>query len=382
MTAEVALSLMLLIGAGLLVRSFHRTLQVDRGFQSENRLLVTVNIPGAYRERANDLKASFLARVDSLPGVISAASVNSRPITGWDPGMGIVASDRPNGTNGSFPWAGWRIVSGDYFRTIGIPLLKGRTFTEHDTLGKPWRVIISQRLAETLWPGEDPVGHQALLWKGQSNFPAEVVGVVGNQRERGLEADPTLTVYIPSYGSGPGPVEFVVHTAGSPAAITPMLRSVLKEVDPNLPLADVQSMDEVVSQSVAPRRFNMLLLIVFAGVALLLAMTGVYGVLAYSVARRTAEIGLRVALGASPGRVLRLILGQGMQPIAAGIVIGLAGASALSRFISSLLFGVKPIDPVTYAVVVLTVTLTALLSCYVPARRALRVDPVAALREE
>jgi len=161
-----------------------------------------------------------------------------------------------------------------------------------------------------------------------------------------------------------------------------MLRSILKEVDPNLPLADVQSMDEVVSQSVAPRRFNMLLLAVFAAVALLLAMTGVYGVLAYSVARRTAEIGLRVALGASPGRVLRLILGQGMRPIAAGIEIGLGGAFALSRFIASLLFGVKPIDPITYAAVVLTVTVTALLSCYVPARRALRVDPVAALREE
>jgi len=381
-TAEVALSLMLLIGAGLLVRSFHRMLQVDRGFQTENRLLVAVNIPRAYMERADDLKARFLARLESAPAVISAASVNSRPITGWDPGMGIVASERPNGSNGSFPWAGWRIVSGDYFRTIGIPLLKGRTFTEHDVLGKPWRVIISQRLAEMLWPGEDPVGRQALLWKGQGNNAAEVIGVVGNQRERGLEADPTLTVYIPSYGSGPGPIQFVVHTAGAPTTITSMLRSILKEVDPNLPVADVQSMDEVVSQSVAPRRFNMLLLAVFAAVALLLAMTGVYGVLAYSVARRTAEIGLRVALGASPGRVLRLILGQGMRPIAAGIVIGLGGAFALSRFIASLLFGVKPIDPITYAAVVLTVTVTALLSCYVPARRALRVDPVAALREE
>ena len=381
-TGEVALSLMLLVGAGLLARSFSRVLQVDRGFQSENRILVQVNIPGAYKERAADIKTRFLARLTSVPGVISAASVNSRPISGWDPGMGIVAAERPNGANGSFPWAGWRIVSGDYFQTLGIPILKGRTFTEHDVLGKPWRVMISQRLADMLWPGEDPVGHQARLWKGQSDFPAEVIGVVGNQRERGMDADPTLTVYLPAYGSGPGPTQFVVHTAAAPPAVVSSLRSILKEVDPNLPLADVQSLDEIISESVAPRKFNMMLLAVFAGIALLLAMTGVYGVLAYSVAGRTAEIGLRVALGASPGRVLRLIIGQGMRPIAIGIGIGLAGALMLSRFIGSLLFGVKPADPLTYTSVALTVTAAALLACYVPARRALLVDPIAALREE
>lgn len=220
------------------------------------------------------------------------------------------------------------------------------------------------------------------MWKGQNDFPAEVIGVVGNQRERGMDADPTLTVYLPAYGSGPGPTQFVIHTAAAPAAIVPSLRSILKEVDPALPLADVQSLDQIVSESVAPRKFNMMLLAVFAGVALLLAMTGVYGVLAYSVAGRTAEIGLRVALGASPGRVLRLIIGQGMRPIAIGIGIGLAGALTLSRFIGSLLFGVKPADPLTYASVALTVTAAALLACYVPARRALRVNPIAALREE
>jgi putative ABC transport system permease protein len=357
-------------------------LRVDRGFQSENRLLVAVNIPGSYEKRADDIVNRFLDRVGTAPGVQSVASMNSRPIVGWDPGMGIVSSEKPDGDNGKFPWAGWRIVSGDYFRTMGIPMLKGRTFNQHDQMGKPWRVIISKRLADTLWPGRDPVGHQALLWKGQSNFPAEVIGVVANQRERGLEADPTLTVYLPTYGSAPGSVDFAIHTAGNPTALTPSLRSMLKEIDPNLPLADVQTMDEIVSRSVAPRRFNMFLLSIFAGVALLLALVGVYGVLAYSVGQRTAEIGLRVALGATPQRVLALIIGQGMRPIMIGIGIGLAGSFGLSRFLGSLLFNVKPIDPLTYGAVALLVAVAALLSCYVPALRALRVDPVAALRQE
>jgi len=380
--AEVALSLMLLVGAGLLIRSFDRMLRVDRGFQSENRLLVAVNIPGSYEKRADAIINQFLDRVGTAPGVQSVAAMESRPIVGWDPGMGIVSSEKPDGDNGKFPWAGWRIVSGDYFRTMGIPMLKGRTFNPHDQIGKPWRIIISKRLADTLWPGQDPVGHQALLWKGQSNDPAEVIGVVANQRERGLEADPTLTVYMPSYGSGPGPVQFAVHTAGNSTALTPSLRSMLKEIDPNLPLYNVQTMDEIVSHSVAPRRFNMLLLTIFAGVALLLALVGVYGVLAHSVGQRTAEIGLRVALGATPRSVLALIVGQGMRPIMVGIAIGLAGAVGLSHFVSSLLFNVKPVDPLTYGAVALLVAVAALLSCFVPALRALRVDPVAALRQE
>jgi putative ABC transport system permease protein len=177
-------------------------------------------------------------------------------------------------------------------------------------------------------------------------------------------------------------MQFAIHTAGNPTALTSTLRSILKELDPNLPLSNVQTMDEVVSQSVAPRRFNMFLITIFASVALLLALVGVYGVLAYSVGRRTAEIGLRVALGATPGKVLTLIVGQGMRPIFMGIGIGLVGALALSRFGSSLLFGVKAADPVTYGAVTLLVIAAALLSCYVPARRALRVDPVAALRQE
>jgi predicted permease len=380
-TAEVSLSLMLLVGAGLLIRSFERLLSVDRGFHSDSRLLFGVNVPESYKpERSEELMARFFERAHAVPGVTSMAAVNSRPIVGWDPGMGIVASERPQ--ERGFPWAGWRIVSGGYFRTMGVPLLKGRTFTQADQIGKPWRIIVSQRLAGRLWPGQDPIGRQALLWKGQGNLAAEVIGVAGNQRERGLEADPTMTVYLPSYGAGPGPWQFVVHTAIEPTSVAPALRGIMKELDATLPLADVQTLDQVVTRSVAPRRFNMLLLTVFAGIALLLAMTGVYGVLAYSVARRSAEIGLRMALGATPQSILALVMTQGMLPILAGIAIGLAGALALSRFMGSLLFGVKAIDPPTYIAVALAVALTALISCCVPAWRALRVDPVAALRQE
>ncbi|HEX7286931.1 MAG TPA: ABC transporter permease [Candidatus Angelobacter sp.] len=382
-TAEIALSLMLLVGAGLLLRSFDRLLRVDRGFQTEHRLVATVNMPDSYKpERVDDIAARFIARATSVPGVLSVATTNSRPILGWNPGMGIVSAKNPNPGSGNFPWADWRVISRDYFRTMGIPVLRGRTFNEHDLIGKPWRIIISQRLADRLWPGEDPVGQQALLWKGQSDFPAEVIGVVGNQRERGLDSNPTLTVYLSAYGYGPHPTEFVVHSAGTATSVVPALRSILKEVDPSLPMADVQTLDQVVAKSVAPRRFNMLLLTIFAAVALLLAMIGVYGVLAYAVAGRTAEIGLRVALGAGPRSVLALIIGQGMRPILAGIAIGLLGALGLSRFIAGLLYGVKPMDPLTYIAVAVIVGLTALLASYLPARRALRVDPVTALRQE
>lgn len=379
---EVALSLILLVGAGLLLRSFNQLLRVERGFQTENRLMFSVNVPSAYNaERVNDLIQRFVTQAKSNPQVVSASAVSQRPILGGNPGMGIVSAERPEAFGASVPWAGWRMATPEYFRTMGVPLLQGRLF-ENDIISKPWRVIISLRLAEMLWPGENPVGRRALLWKGQGDNNAEIIGVVGNMRERGLESDNALTVYFPYLGAGSRPVQFVVHTAGDPAKQFQTLRSLIAGIDPNLPIANVQTLEEVVARSVAPRRFNMSLLSVFAGIALLLAMIGIYGVLAYSVARRTAEIGLRAALGATPGNILGMVVRQGMQPILIGIVIGLGGALWLSRFLTTLLYNIQPADPTTYAAVSGLVTLTALFSCYLPARRALRVDPVTALREE
>jgi predicted permease len=387
--AEVALSLMLLVGAGLLVRSFSELSRVERGFQSENRLIAAVNLPGSYDGlRTRDFMVSFLARAHSIQQVQSAAAVSSRLIVGGNTGLGILAAGRPEDPDQDVPWATWRLATGEYFRTVGLPLLRGRTFTERDEIdwgdpfSRPLRVVISQRLGELLYPGEDPLGREVILWSGQGDLPAEVIGVVGNMRERGLDVDPTLAVYLPYYGSSFSPINFVFHTGSDPTSIVPAVRSILAELDPSLPLSNIRTVDEVVGDSIAARRFNVLLLAIFAGVALLLALAGIYGVQSYSVARRTSEIGIRVAIGASPDRVLKQIVSQGMRPAIVGIVLGLAGALALSRVMASLLFGIAPQDPITYVVVAFLLAAAALISCYLPALRALRVDPVTALRQE
>jgi putative ABC transport system permease protein len=381
--AEVALSLLLLVGAGLLIRSFGEVMGVERGFQSDGRLVVAVAMPGSYDEqRRGEVRDRFIERIGGIPAVRSVSAVSSRPLTGGSVGMGIAAAGQPEDPDAGVPWAEWRLVTADHFRTMGIPLLKGRTFDERDQIGEPWRAIISERLAEMLWPGEDPIGRTAILWKGQGDLEAEVIGVVGNMREIRLDSDPTLVVYLPYYGAGWSPMHFVINTTSAPAALVPTLRSMLAEIDPNLPISDVRSMDEIVSNSVATRRFNMAMLTIFAGIALLLALAGIYGVQAYSVTRRTSEIGIRVAMGARPTQIIAEIVGQGMRPAVLGIVVGVAGAFVLSRLMSSLLYGIAPSDFLTYASVALMLAAAALLSCYVPARRALRIDPVNALRDE
>jgi putative ABC transport system permease protein len=242
--------------------------------------------------------------------------------------------------------------------------------------------LISLRLAKLLFPDDrDATGQHVSLWKGQSNLDAEVIGVVGDSRERGVASDPTLTVYLPS-GRNALTSEFVLHTRGNPLAVAPTVRAIAASLDPNLPMADVRSFDEVVQRSVSPQRFNAILLAVFGCLALLLATTGIYGVLAYSMHRRTPEIGLRVALGASRRNVLNLIFSQGMRPALLGIALGALGAWWLSRYITSLLFGVKPFDVLTYFIVAALLLATAVLACIVPGRRAMRIDPAVALRTE
>lgn len=381
---EVALSLALLVGAGLLIRSFGRLTGVERGFQSENRLLFSVNLLSTTPpERVSQFIKTFTERATVLPEIKSVAVSNSRLITGGNTGMGIVAADSQNAFGKNIPWAGWRVITPAYFETLGIPLKRGRIFDEHDQLGKPWRVILSQRLAKLLFRDQDPIGQRVSLWKGQNpGLAAEVVGVVGDMRERGLTSDPTLAVYIPHYGSGSTPLEFVVHTRSYATKIVPELRSLLAEIDPTLPLSEVQSMNELVSVSLAPNRFRTVTLALFAGLALLLAISGIYGVLAYSISRRTSEFGLRLTLGASQRRILIMTTGQGMRPVMAGVIVGLLFAWALSSFMSSLLFGVGQFDLLTYATVAVLVMATALAACCVPALRATQVDPATALRAE
>jgi putative ABC transport system permease protein len=383
--AEVALTLALLVGAGLLLRSFSALLRVDRGFQTERRVLVELNLPPSYAEndgkRAQQFVLDFEARLRTLPNVVSVASVSGRPMSSGSTGMGIVAAERPD-VSREIPWASWRLITADYFKTMGVPLLKGRTFDERDQIAKPWRIIVSQRLAELLWPGEDAVGRQAILWKGQGDNRAEVIGVVGNMRERGLAQPPTLAVYLPSYGSGNDHMYFAIHTTAPKETLIPMVRTALSNIDPSLPLSNIQTLEEIVAASTASRRFTLILLGAFAMLALVLALVGIYGVMSYSVSRQTAEIGVRMALGATNDRVLRLIVLKGMKPVVIGIAVGLVAAYLLSNLIASLLFGVTARDPLTYAAVAVLLTLTAILACVVPARQALRVDVVSALRAE
>ena len=382
--AEVALSLVLLVGAGLLVRSLTQVLAADRGFQTERRLLATVSIPSAYPEdRRTQIVTDILQRLEGVQEMVTVAAVSGRPLSRGSTGMGIVAADGPAIAEADVPWASWRIVTKQYFAAMGLSMVAGRGFTEQDTIGKPWRVVISKRLADLLWPGESPIGRTALLWRGQSELRSEVVGVVSDMRERGLESGPTLAVYIPAYGAlGGTTLQLVMHTRGAPESAGPALRSIVTSVDPTLPVSGIRTLEEVVTASVATRRLTMLLLVTFAGLAALLALAGVYGVLAYSVARRTSEIGVRLALGAHRAGLLRHVIAQGMRPVIAGVIIGLIAMYWLSRLMTTLLFGIEPGDPLTYAAVVGALLVAAVLACYFPARAVLRVDPVVALRTE
>lgn len=392
-TGEVALSFLLLVGAGLLIRSFNALLDVNTGFQTEHRLVFSVNFPGPYYE--NGAGKQFLdrlfQRLSAIPEVIDAGAVSNRPVEGGDPGMSIDAVSAPGVVRHAAtpPWAGWRVITPSYFQAVGLPLLRGRPFNENDKpvwseRGQPdpvRRVILSERLAKLLFLNDDPIGKHVVLWKGQSNHAAEIVGVVANSRERGPANDPTLTVYLP-YGRNALTSEIVLHTRGNPLAFAPTARSLVASLDPNLPVADVRSLDEVVSRALAPQRFSAVVLGAFSGFAMLLAMAGLYGVVSYSISRRTPEIGLRVALGASRSDILSMAVHQGMRPALVGIGLGAVGASWLSHYLAALLFEIKPLDLTTYCTVTALLLATALFACYLPGRRAMRIDPVVALRTE
>jgi predicted lysophospholipase L1 biosynthesis ABC-type transport system permease subunit len=241
--------------------------------------------------------------------------------------------------------------------------------------------MLSSALARLLFPNEDAIGKHTILWKGPFNLDAEVVGVVGDSVERGLEQGPALTVYLP-YGRTAVPSEFVIETRGDPKSVFPELRALIKQIDPNLPIGEVGSFDQVISRSISPQRMNSLVLTIFGGFALLLASLGIYGVLSYFVRSRTTEIGLRMALGASEWGILKIIAAQGLLPVLLGIAFGGTIACWLSRYLKSLLFGVQPIDPLTYAAVSALLLVTATLACFVPGHRAMRTDPAVTLRLE
>jgi putative ABC transport system permease protein len=374
---ETALSAMLLIAAGLLIASFAKLSTVPEGFSVDHILTVDLQLPGAQYTQAQqrgEFWKEALAATSALPGVESSAVTNFLPLSGEinDDPVDLPGDTRPAAER---PFASYRRVSPDYFKVLGIPLSDGRALTWADA--GTGNVIISAGAAETFWPGRNPIGQKFDVY---AHSALQVVGVAGDARSVSLVESPTPMVYELEESSPTA--SLILRTRLPATAVAPELRRAIWKVDPTIAIPSIRSMGQIVSESLAPRRFETLLTSLFATAALLLACLGIYGVVSYSVVRRTHEIGIRMALGAQKTDVLRRLFRQGMKPALFGLAIGIIGALGLTRFLSSLLFEVKPTDPLTLIVVSLILTAVAALACYIPARRAMRVDPMVALRYE
>ena len=381
---EVALALVLLVGAGLLIRSFHRLQQVSPGFNPERVVAVPFVLPPAqYRE--GNARAAFveqvLQRVKALPGVQSAGVVTTLPFSG-DISTGTFTVEGRPPAAGESDVANRRGATPDYFRAMGIPLVKGRAFTAHDTVDAPAVVIINETMARRYFPGVDPLGKRIVSPAGPGGVVMTVVGVVGDVKNAGLDEEPKPEFYYCYFQNRLRFMVLAVRTATEPQALIAALRREVWAVDKDLPLANIATLEQLLGKTVAQRRLTMLLLGAFAAVALALAALGVYGLLSYGVAQRQHEIGIRLALGARAADVIGLIVWEGMALALLGLALGLAAALGLTRLMASLLFGVTPGDPATFAAVALLLTLVALLACFLPARRAAKVDPMVALRYE
>ncbi|MGH9939843.1 MAG: ABC transporter permease, partial [Blastocatellia bacterium] len=381
--SEVALSLVLVIGAGLMIKSFIRLNQVNLGFNPDNLLAATVRLSGSkYRE--GQPRVNFFEQVRhniaALPGVQSVGTVTGLPLAGGLGSRYFGVDGRPPQPPGQGYNANVNVISPDYFRTMGIQFIRGRDFSARDVMGQPQVVIINEELARRFFPNEDPLEKRIVL-SGNSNIWT-IVGIAGNVRNQGMEKEPRSEMFFPH---GQSPFNFstiVVRTKDDPLKLVAAVRNVAQSLDKDQPLYDIRTVEQVVSNAVVSQRFNVILLGVFAAVALILAGVGLYGVMAYSVAQRTHEIGIRMALGAQVGDVLRLALGQGMRLALAGVALGLGASFALTRLMTKLLFGVSATDPVTFVMIALLLTAVAFVACWIPARRATKVDPMVALRSE
>jgi putative ABC transport system permease protein len=385
--AEVALSVVLLAGAGLLFRSFMRLQSVDAGFTPQQVLTARLS-PAGPQFPDDDALIRFyeqvLDRTRAIPGVQSAGAINVLPLS-LGPTVGFRIEGRPVVAVDKWPHTNFRNVSPDYFRTMNIPVLKGRAFAPQDDGNAPLRLMVNQALAQRDFPGEDPVGKRVTFGTpGPNDQPVwfEIIGVTANVRSLELREEASPELYFTSKQSLFQNMAVVVRSTVEPESLAASLRQAVAEVDRSVPVSEVKTMEHIVSESVTQPRFNLFLLAVFGAVALLLSVAGIYGVTAYMVTQRTHELGIRIALGAQMGDVLRMILGQGMAVIGAGIVIGLAAAFGLMRLMKSLLFGVTASDPFTFAGITAVLIAAGLLACYIPARRATKVDPLEALRYE
>jgi putative ABC transport system permease protein len=384
---QMCLALVLLAGSGLLIRSFIRLVGVDPGFDSNHLLTFKVSLPSSKYRTDQACLAFFqqlLSRVSHLPGVRSVTMNSFPPFSGLGAATGVHLLDQPPRSLMDLPVAAVRVVGPHYFDTMGIPLRAGRVFTEQELADARHVVVINQAFADKYMSGANPLGQQAVIFmkslEESQNAPSVIVGVVGDVRQMGLETPGEPTVYWPHPELVYSEMTILVRTSKDPLSLVSAVRNELQQMDPEQPMAAVATMDQLLGDSLSRSRFTMLLLGIFAAISLLLASVGIYGVIAYGVAQRTQEFGIRIALGAGRRDVLRLVLGQGTRLALWGIGLGVIFALALTKFLATLLYGISPTDPLTFAAVASLLVLVALAACYVPAHRATRVDPIEALR--
>jgi predicted permease len=383
--SEVALSLVLLIGAGLMIRSFWKLQNVDPGFDTSNALTMSI-VLNWIRYSEPHQRLSFVDRaieqIRAVPGVVSVGTTTKIPLAGGGSTQPFSIEGRPTGAIAEQPMAQTRYISPDYFRAIGIPLRKGRFFSDQDRDNTVPVVIISEAMARRFWPEENAVGKRLTPSFHSEQGAREIVGVVGDVKTSGLDVDSSAMMYMP-FKQAPLPfMSFVVRTASNPESLIQPVSKAIYSIDKEQALTHVETMDQVLRKSLSGRRFNMTLLLTFAGVALLLAAVGVYGVMNYTVTLRRRELGIRMALGAAKMDVLRLVLGQGLTLTVIGVGAGLIAAYALTRLIASLLYGVTATDYLTFGSVSVVLIAVGLAASYVPARRATKVNPTIALRAE
>ena len=387
--SEVALSLVLLVGAGLMIRSFSRLLAVDPGFKADHVLTAFVSLPDPKYPKREEQTVFFdrlLERLRNMPGVTAAGVISDLPLYGGS-STGFDVDGRPEWAPGKRPLTDYRMINPDYFAAMGMKLVKGRAFSRYDNEDAPGVVIINETMAARFFAGEDPIG-QRLDLSGNPKDLREIVGVVGDVRNYGLDAEVKPEVYVPFLQSRPAylsglvsAMNVIVRSTSDPSSLAPALREQVQALDKDQPVSEIRTMEWYLADSMAQRRFNMLLLGAFAGLALVLAAVGIYGVIAYTVTQRTHEMGIRIALGARGADILRLIFGQSMLTTLSGIVIGLGAAFGLTRLLQNLLYQVTATDPFVFTSIPFLLLLVAMLATYIPARRAMKVDPITALRE-
>ncbi len=397
--AQIAITLVLVVGAGLLGRSLMKVLEVNPGFRVDKIVTMDVSLPWVDDPKAKAGQAIFFSnlidRLKQIPGVRKVGATSGLP-DGWRPSRRNVSADDAEGSPQDPGWscgasfqqkerignADFCVATDGYFQVLGIPLIRGRIFDERDGANSPHVAVISESLARERWPNQDPIGHTIEFGNMDGDLRLlTIVGIVGDTHEYGLDAPPRPTVYVNLFQRPHAAITLTMLSDADTRLVTSAARGILQDLNPEIP-AKFRTFSQVYSASLGSRRFNVILIGFFGITALLLATAGVFGVMAYSVSRRTREIGVRVALGAASGDILRMILGQGLRTIFIGVAIGITGSLALTRTVESLLFGVTATDPLTFGAVTLLLVGAALLACYIPARRATKVDPMVALRYE